>query len=272
MSQQASAAVVTVAVVVAFLAVIWMAQRRLIYFPSASLPSPGDVGLTDAEPVTFLTSDGLQLGAWFIAGSGSAPRPTILVFSGNAGNRAYRAPLAVSLQRHGLQVLLTDYRGYGGNPGAPSEHGLAADARAALGYVLSRPDVDPSRIVYFGESLGAAVAVRLAVEHTPAALILRSPFTSLADIGRHHYPLLPVGLLLRDRFASIDSAHRIQSPVLMIAGDRDVVVPIAYTRRLFAAVVAPKTLVELPGADHNDYELLAGNEMIQAILGLVRPL
>ena len=272
MSQQINAAVVIVVVVVAFLAVIWMAQRRLIYFPSASLPSPAGVGLADAEPVTFLTSDGLQLGAWFIAGPGSAPRPTILVFNGNAGNRAYRAPLAVSLRRHGLQLLLTDYRGYGGNPGTPTEHGLAADARAALGYLLGRPDVDRSRIVYFGESLGAAVAVRLAVEHTPAGLILRSPFTSLADIGRHHYPLLPVGMLLRDRFASIDSAHRIQSPVLMIAGDRDRVVPIEHTRRLFAAVVTPKTFVELPGADHNDYELLAGNEVIESIVRFVRPL
>jgi fermentation-respiration switch protein FrsA (DUF1100 family) len=272
MSQQVSAAVATVVVVAAVLALIWTAQRRLIYFPSASLPSPADVGLTDAEPVTFRTSDGLRLGAWFIPGSGSAPRPTILVFSGNAGNRAYRAPLAASLRRHGLHVLLTDYRGYGGNPGTPSELGLAADAQAALGYLLSRPDVDRSRIVYFGESLGAAVAVRLAVEHRPAGLILRSPFTSLADIGRHHYPLLPVGLLLRDRLPSIDIAHRIQSPVLVIAGDRDRVVPIAHTRRLFAAVVAPKTFVEIPGADHNDYELLAGNEMIESILRFVRPL
>ena len=261
-----------VTVLVVFLALVWMAQRRLIYFPSASLPSPFDVGLADAEPITFRTSDGLQLGAWFIAGSGSAPRPTILVFNGNAGNRAYRAPLAASLRRHGLQLLLTDYRGYGGNPGTPTEHGLAADAQAALRYLLGRPDVDGSRIVYFGESLGAAVAVRLAVEHPPAGLILRSPFTSLADIGRHHYPLLPVGLLLRDRFASIDSAHRIHSPVLVIAGDRDRVVPIEHTRRLFAAVVAPKTFVELPGADHNDYELLAGSEMIESIVRFVRPL
>ena len=267
-----SAALAFVAVVVAFLALIWMAQRRLIYFPVTNLPSLGDVGLVDGEPVTFDTADGLRLGAWFLAASGSAPRLTILVFNGNGGNRAYRAPLAASLRQHGLQVLLTDYRGYGGNPGAPSERGLAEDARAALAYLLSRPDVDRSRIVYFGESLGSAVAVRLAVEHRPAALILRSPFTSLADLGRHHYPLLPVGLLLRDRFASIDSAHQIQSPVLVIAGERDAVVPIEYTRRFYAAVVAPKTLVELPRADHNDYELLAGDEMIQSILRFVEPL
>ena len=182
-----------------------------------------------------------------------------MIFNGNAGHRGYRVPLAAALRRHGLQVLLTDYRGYGGNPGAPSEEGLAADARAARAYLLTRPDVDPARIVYFGESLGAAVAVRLAVEHPPAALILRSPFASLADVGRHHYPLLPVRLLLRDRFASIDRANQIRSPVLVIAGTRDSIVPIDHTRRLYDAIVTPKTLVEV-AADHNDEELLDGED------------
>ena len=119
----------------------------------------------------------------------------------------------------------------------------------------------------------SAVALRLAVEHRPAALIPRSPFTSLTDIGRHHYPLLPVGLLLRDRFASIDLAHRIQSPVPVIAGDRDSVVPIKYTRRLYAAVVAPKTgASNFPASITTTTALLAGDEMIQSILQFVRPL
>ena len=262
----------SVAVIVAFLLLIWVAQRRLIYFPLARLSSPGEAGLAGGELVEFETSDGLRLGAWFLAGTGPSPRLTVMVFNGNAGNRAYRAPLAVALQRHGLQVLLTDYRGYGGNPGTPTEGGLAADARAALAYLLSRPDVDRSRIVYFGESLGSAVALRLAVEQIPAALILKSPFTSLADIGRYHYPFLPVDLFLRDRFASIDNAPRLQCPVLVIAGARDTIVPIEITRRLYAAIAAPKTIEELPGADHNDYELVAGDGVIQAIVTFVRRL
>jgi fermentation-respiration switch protein FrsA (DUF1100 family) len=252
-------------VLVAVLALIWLGQRRLIYFPDTGLPSLDRAGLTGTEAVTFETADHVRLGGWFVAGSGQSPRPTVIVFGGNAGHREYRAPLATALRQHGLNVLLVDYRGYGSSGGTPTEDGLAADARAARSYLFSRTDVDPARIVYFGESLGAAVAVRLAVEHPPAALILRSPFASLADIGRHHYPLLPVRLLLRDRFASIDRAHRLGSPVLVVAGTRDTIVPIEHTRRLFEAITAPKTLVEL-AADHNDEALLDGEEMIQSIV------
>jgi fermentation-respiration switch protein FrsA (DUF1100 family) len=126
--------------------------------------------------------------------------------------------------------------------------------------------------VYFGESLGTAVAVNLAVEHPPVAVVPRSPFTSMADVGQHHYPFLPVRLLLRDRFASIDRIQRIRAPLLVIAGDRDRIVPIDNSRRLYDAAVDPKTLFVLPGADHNDHALLAGDEMIGAIVRFLQPL
>ena len=265
------AAVTLLVVAAAFLVFVWVTQRRLIYFPSTQLPAPGEVGLTSAEPVSFATDDGLRLTAWFVPASG-APQFTVLVFNGNAGNRAYRAPLAMALRDRGFQVLLTDYRGYAGNPGAPSEEGLLADARAALSYLLSRPDVNPDRLVYFGESLGSGVAIQLAVERPPAALIVRSPFTSLVDIGRHHYPLLPVRLLLRDRFTSIERAPLLRSPTLVIAGTRDSIVPIDDSRRFFDIVAAPKTFVEIRGADHNDDALLIGDEMLEAIDGFLRRL
>jgi fermentation-respiration switch protein FrsA (DUF1100 family) len=259
---------VVVAVLLAPVGLLWAFQRRLIYLPAPSAVPPAATVLPGAEEVGFTTSDGLRLGGWFLparpggpgrdAGDPGRPGPAVLVCNGNGGNRSLRAPLAAALARLGLAVLLFDYRGYGGNPGAPTEAGLAADARAALAYLAGRPEADPDRLVYFGESLGAAVALRLAVERPPAALVLRSPFASLAEVGQHHYPLLPVSLLLADRYDSAALAARLSAPLLVVAGERDRIVPAAHSRRLFAAAPEPKRLVVLPGVDHNDHELNAG--------------
>jgi fermentation-respiration switch protein FrsA (DUF1100 family) len=261
-------AVACVVAIAVTLMAIWAAQRRLIYFPMGGVPSAADFG-THVTAVSFPTADGLDLNAWWFPAAMSPPRATVLVFNGNAGNRAYRVPLAEALRRRGFHVLLVDYRGFGGNPGMPTERGLAADSRAAYTYVATRADVDASRLVYFGESLGSAVAVDLASERPPSALILRSPFTSMVDIGRHHYPLLPVRWLLRDRFAPIDRIGRIRSPILVIAGDRDSIVPLEHSRRLYDAAGSPKALKVIRGADHNDDELLAGDEMIEAIVEFI---
>jgi fermentation-respiration switch protein FrsA (DUF1100 family) len=251
-------------VLAGLLLVFWMGQRQLMYFPLRNVPTPASLGLSDIEAVTFETSDGLRLAGWFFPIAG-APHPTVLVFNGNAGNRAYRGSFATALRRRGFQVLLIDYRGFGGNPGTPTESGLAADARAARDYLLGRPDVDQARLIYFGESLGTAVAVELATQYQPAALILRSPFTSMADIGQHHYWWLPVQWLIRDRFASLERIDQVRSPLLVIVGERDRIVPPDYSRRLYDAATAPKALLSIPGADHNDDELLDGDTMIEGI-------
>jgi uncharacterized protein len=258
-----------VAVVLVLIALAWLFQRRLIYLPTPGRVPPAPIVLHAGEDVAFDTADGLRLGAWFVPAATGHSQATVLVLGGNAGNRAARAPLAAELLRAGLSVLLVDYRGYGGNPGSPSEPGLLADARGARAYLAARGDVDPARLVYFGESLGAAVAVRLAVERPPMALVLRSPFTSLADVGRVHYPLLPVGLLLRDRYASIEQVGGLRCPVLVLAGAGDGIVPWEQSRRLAEAIAGPKRLVLIPGADHNDLELLAGRRLIGEVARFV---
>ncbi|HEU4400431.1 MAG TPA: alpha/beta hydrolase, partial [Actinomycetota bacterium] len=207
---------VAVAVVLAAVGLLWSQQRRLIYYPAPrAVPAAASV-LPAAEEVSFPTEDGLRLAGWFVPAAGSPGRrsreprsPAVLVCNGNAGNRSLRAPLAAALARAGLAVLLFDYRGYAANPGRPTEAGLAADARAALAYLAARPEVDPARLVYFGESLGAAVALRLAVERPPAALVLRSPFASLVEVGRRYYPWLPVSRLLFDRYDSLGRVGRL---------------------------------------------------------------
>jgi fermentation-respiration switch protein FrsA (DUF1100 family) len=249
-----------------FLTIIWLGQRRLIYFPDRSAPTPATAGLSGVEAVEMPVEDGGRLHGWFLASTGTPAPFTVIVFNGNAGNRAHRAPLAATLRRHGLAVLLFDYRGYGDNAGTPTQQGLEADARAACAYAIGRTDVHRDRLVYFGESLGSAVATILAAEHPPAALILRSPFTSLADVGQFHYPILPVRWLLADRFASIEAIPSVRAPVLVIAGDRDGIVPLEQSQRLFDRIAGPKEMVIVREADHNDYELLNGEEMVSSML------
>lgn len=253
----------------ALLALIWLGQRRLMYFPHPDVPPPSVVGLSDVEQVTFTTQDDVALHGWFVPARPSPTRATLLVCNGNAGNRAYRAELARAFRRHGVAVLLFDYRGYGDSAGSPDERGLALDARAARRYLLSRPDVDAARLVYFGESLGAAVAAELAAAHPPTALVLRSPFTSMTDLGGYHYPIVPVRLLLRDRYATIDHITRVHAPLLVIAGDADRIVPIEQSRRVHDAANAPKHFVTIEGADHNDAVLSAGPIVVAETLRFV---
>ncbi len=248
------------AVVFASVIGLWAVQRRLIYFPDGRAPSLGMMG-PGWEEVVYQTTDGLTLRAWYRVPEPS--QPVLVVFNGNAGNRADRASLGSGLAAAGVGVLLTDYRGYGGNPGHPTEEGLAHDARAAVAFVRERAPGNP--LVYFGESLGAAVAIELASVDPPAALILRSPFTSLADIGRVHYPWLPVGRLLKDRYPSAERIESVRVPTLVIAGEADSIVPISQSREIFAAAPGPKQLLAIPGADHNDAVLVSGPEVIEAI-------
>jgi len=270
MSRVPAAALVVLGAAVAVLALAWVFQRQLIYLPSGGAPSAEDASAAGAEEVALATEDGLELRAWFVPAATGEAAGTVVVFPGNAGNRAARAPLAGALSRAGLSVLLVDYRGYGGNLGSPSEAGLLVDGRAAVAYVSGRPDVDPDRVVLLGESLGAGVASALAVEHPPRALVLRSPFTSLADAAGVHYPFLPAGLLLRDRYRVEEQVARYPGPVLVVAGEHDTIVPPAQSRRVADAAAGPSRFTIVPGADHNDAALLDGDVLLEAITAFLR--
>ena len=253
--------IVTTVIVGVLIAVLtlWMFQRRLMYFPTQNL---GDLP-PSVEEVAYSTADQLSMRAWFLP-TESQPVGTVVVFNGNAGNRADRWPLGEALRTSGFSVLLVDYRGYGGNPGSPSQPGLYADALAALEYVRSRPDVDPDRIIYFGESLGSGVAIQLAVTDPPAALVLRSPFTSMADVAAVHYSIL--SLALKDRYPSLEKIPEVDAPVMIVAGSADGIVPVEQSRTVFEAARHPGQYLELQGADHNDWALVAGDEMVGQVV------
>ncbi|MCF6742775.1 alpha/beta hydrolase [Blastococcus sp. KM273128] len=246
---------------------LWAFQRHLVYLPDDGPVPPAAQSVPGARDVVLETDDGLRLGAWFVPGP-TADAPGVLVASGNGGHRGMRAPLARALADEGLAVLLFDYRGYGGNPGTPDEAGLALDVRAAREYLLRDGGVPADRLVYFGESLGAAVVTGLAVEHPPAGLVLRSPFTDLAAVGSEHYPFLPVRALLRDRYPVAEQVREVEVPTTVVYGEADSIVPPAQSRAVADAAAALHRVVEVPGADHNDLVLLAGDEVVEAVVEL----
>ena len=249
----------------ALLVLTWVFQRSLIYLPSPGPVPPAHQVIDGAQDVTLETSDGLRLSAWFVPARPPENGSTILVANGNAGDRSHRAPLAEALAEEGLSVLLFDYRGFGGNPGSPSEEGLARDVRAAYQFLADK-GIPDARLFYYGESLGAAVVTELATEHPPAGLVLRSPFTDLASVGQVHYPFLPVRALLRDRFPVVQHIEGLDVPVVVVWGTRDTIVPPEQSRAV--AEAAGATTVEVEGG-HNDIALLEGQELIDAVVGLV---
>ena len=262
---------VTVGVVVLLLGLVvgllWGFQRKLIYLPDDGPVGAADAAVPGARDVVLRTADGLELGAWYVPG-GAPDAATVLVANGNGGHRGGRAPLAKALSDVGLGVLLFDYRGYGGNPGSPSEDGLALDVRAARDHLVDEVGVRPDRLLYLGESLGAAVVTELATEHPPAGLILRSPFVDLASVAAVHYSFLPVRALLRDRFPLAERIARIDVPTTVVYGSEDSIVPPEQSRAVADAAAQLHRVVEVPGADHNDQVLLDGDELVTAVLEL----
>jgi fermentation-respiration switch protein FrsA (DUF1100 family) len=263
-------ALVVLAILALLVALAWVLQRRLIYFPDRSAPPPAAQVLPGARDVTLRTDDGLRLAAWLVRPPPGTPdrRLAVLVAHGNAGNRRDRVPLATALAARGLTVLLVDYRGYGGNPGRPSEEGLARDVAAARAYLLGEAGVAADRLLYYGESLGAAVVTALAARHPPAGLILRSPFADLPAAGREHYPFLPVRLLLRDRFPVAGLIGQFTVPTLVVYGTADTIIPPAQSRAVADRAAGPVRVVAVEGADHNDASLVDGPQLIDAVSDL----
>jgi pimeloyl-ACP methyl ester carboxylesterase len=259
---------VVVLLVVLVVGLLWLTQRRLIYFPDRRPVPAAATVLPGASDVVLPTSDGLRLRAWLVAPTGPGRRVGVLVAPGNAGNRQDRVPLARALADAGFTVLLMDYRGYGGNPGDPSQRGLARDIRAGRRYLVEVAGITPDRLIYYGESLGAAVVTEVSTTYPPAGLVLRSPFVDLAAVGRHHYPVLPVGVLLRDRYPVADLVARISVPTVVIYGTADTVVPPQQSRAVAARANGPVRLVAVEGANHNDPVLLDGTPVISAVVEL----
>ena len=220
---------------------VYVFQRNLMYHPDQSIPDLRSHGADFMKEITYRTADNLELRSWYYPASSG--QPTVLLFHGNAGHIGDRTYKARVFREAGIGVLLAGYRGYGGNPGKPSEKGLYHDGRAALLYLRGQ-NVGNEQTVIYGESLGTGVAVQMAselAETTPAhSVILEAPYTTMGAAAASHYPYLPAKLLVKDKFASISKIAGINSPLLVVHGEKDKVVPTKLGKRLFEAAAAPQ--------------------------------
>lgn len=250
----------------ALIGVMFFAQRQLMYQPGQGMPPPTASDAPEMETVTLSTADGLELQSWIV------PPPLggriVIYFHGNAGHIADRDYKARAFIDGGLGVMLVGYRGYGDNPGRPSEEGFYMDAEAALAHVASL-GIAPEDWVLYGESLGTGVAVemayRRAAQKTPVgAVVLEAPFTAMGDAAQSHYPYLPARLLVRDRYDSLAKIDAIAAPLLIIHGDRDRVVPFKQGQRLFDAAHEPKKFLAFPGGAHSNlYDFGAAAQVLR---------
>lgn len=227
---------------------LYFLQRTLIYAPSSVMPDRHAFQAQDMQTIQLVTHDDLTLRSWYKPAQ--QKKATIVIFHGNAGHIGTRMPLARHFMREGFGVLLLEYRGYGGNPGKPTEQGLYHDTRAAMKF-LKTERIPLQKTILYGESLGTGVATHVATEYPNAcAIILQSPYTTMAALGRYHYPWIP--LKPWDKFDSIGRIHRIHMPLLALHGTRDTVVPYIQGVQLFKAANQPKQWVALPEQGHGD--------------------
>lgn len=240
-------------------------EERFIFFPS---PYPDGYyeearSLPFLEDCWFTTEDGVKLHGWFARKDSALA--TLVLSHGNAGNLSHRLPIIKTLRDMGFNVFMYDYRGYGRSEGSPDEEGVYRDGRAAFDYVVKRKDVDSTKVILFGTSLGGAVAVDVALDRPAAGMILESTFSSAKDVARVAYPFLPAQFLLRSKFDSAEKIRSIHFPLLFLHGDQDSVIPISLGRKLYEAANEPKTFHVVPGADHNDIFWVGGRAYLEQI-------
>lgn len=242
----------------------YVAQDRLI-FPAIPLAqTPDEVGVGDMAVVSVRTGDGLDLLGWHKAPAASG-RPTLLLFHGNGETVAWNGHIARALIDGGYGVFMAEYRGYGGNPGKPSEAGLYEDGRAALDFL----EASGARVALHGYSLGSGVAVQLATERRVEAVILAAPYTSIAEIGGRLLPFLPVRSMIRHPFDSLSKIGQVKAPLLIYHGALDRVISIDHSRHLFDAANNPKTFIALEGADHVGLWASGGEKAVLSFLEML---
>lgn len=263
--------VISLVIIVAlFVLLIRIFENKFIFFPfkyPQGYWQPETFGL-QAEDCYFRTADGYQLHGWFFPNENALA--TLLWCHGNAGNITDRLDNLANLTKLPINVFIFDYRGFGRSEGVPNEKGVYLDAEAAYDYLASREDVQQDKIILFGRSLGGAVAVDLASKRPGAGLILESTFTSAKDMAKSAFGFIPIYLIIKSKFNSIDKISKIHVPILVLHGTKDRTVPFKLGRRLYEASNNPKEFYQIQEADHNDTYIVGGQAYFDKLLQFVK--
>ena len=227
---------------------MYVFQRKLQYHAENKGLTPDSVGVVGASVETLTTNDGEKIIVWYAPAAKS--RPTILYFHGNAGEIGDRPLRFNYYHSRGLGVAYVSYRGYGGSTGSPTEEGLITDANTVYDWLIAK-GVAPQNIALLGESLGSGVAVQIAAKKQVGAVALNAPYTSTADVAARIYWWLPVRLLMKDQYRSVDFIARMKAPLLVVHGDQDTLIPLEFGKRLFAAANEPKEMEIIRGFGHD---------------------
>jgi fermentation-respiration switch protein FrsA (DUF1100 family) len=251
--------------------ILWFMQDSMLYHRSDGAPMLNDPALLPKREIVCLTTaDGLNLRSWYFKAA-RADMPTVIFFHGNAGDIGNHLPFAKFLIETGYGLLALEYRGYGGNPGKPREAGLIEDGRAAFAF-LKTQGIPDAGVVLYGESLGTGIAVALAAEHHVRALVLRSPYSSIADVAAIQLPYLPARWLVRDKFDSLARIGLNKAPLFIFHGANDRLIPLALGRELFEAAAEPKTWLTIDGVGHNDVQTPEAERALLDFLAQLPPM
>ncbi len=231
-------------------AYLYFCQRSILYLPVKEMAGPTNYGIYNAQLINIKTSDNVNIIGWYVPPKHN--QPVMLYLHGNAGNLGDRVEKLQAYLGQGFGLLAISWRGYGPSDGSPTEDGLYNDARAGLKY-LTDNGVNLKDIFFYGESLGSGVAVQMATEFAAKALVLEAPYTSIASKAADLYPYIPVRLLLKDHFSSIDKISSVHIPVLIFHGYLDQVMPISHGRRMLAAANEPKEARFFEHVGHTDF-------------------
>ena len=234
----------------------------LIFFPTQEYSAlPKDYGLA-SEMVRITTKGGTQLEGWFLPAADS--KGTIYLLHGNAGNISDRLFKAASWISIGFSVFLLDYRSYGKSSGKiTSENDIYEDASAGLLWLREEKKQENSKIILYGESIGAAPVLELASKGNFFAVILEAPFTSLSSVAKMHYPFVPDFVMNRFRFENLEKISKVKSPIYIIHGEKDEICPFEMGKTLFEKAREPKEFFRIPGGHHNDLTDIAGKEFYE---------